>query len=49
MSCQGGVSPWIAEVSSRFGVLTPAQARGYHPTKAWRRGDRDRNGSHAAC
>jgi len=21
----------------------------YHPTKAWRRGDRDRNGSHAAC
>jgi hypothetical protein len=27
MSHQGGVSPWIAEVSSRFGVLTPAQAR----------------------
>jgi len=21
----------------------------YHPTKAWRRGARDRNGSHAAC
>jgi len=27
MSRQGGVSQWIAEVSSRFGVLTPAQAR----------------------
>jgi len=27
MSHQGGVSQWIAEVSSRFGVLTPAQAR----------------------
>ena len=27
MSHHGGVSPWIAEVSSRFGVLTPAQAR----------------------
>jgi hypothetical protein len=27
MSRQGGVSPWIAEVSSRFGVLMPAQAR----------------------
>ncbi len=27
MSHQGGVSPWIAEVSSRFGVVTPAQAR----------------------
>ena len=27
MSRQGGVSQWIAEVSSRFGVLTPAQTR----------------------
>jgi DDE family transposase len=27
MSHQGGVSPWIAEVSSRFAQLTPAQAR----------------------
>jgi len=27
MSHQGGVSQWIAEVSSRFGVLTPPQAR----------------------
>ncbi len=27
MSRQGGVSQWIAEVSSRFGVLTPAQGR----------------------
>ena len=27
MSHQGGVSQWIAEVSSRFGVLTPAQTR----------------------
>jgi len=27
MSHQGGVSQWIAEVSSRLGVLTPAQAR----------------------
>ncbi len=27
MSRPGGVSQWIAEVSSRFGVLTPAQAR----------------------
>ena len=27
MSRQGGVSQWIAEVSSRLGVLTPAQTR----------------------
>jgi len=25
------------------------QAHGYHPTKPWRMGDGDRNGSHAAC
>ena len=36
------------------GLTTPPQlfARhwcGYHPIKAWRRVDRDRNGSHAAC
>jgi len=25
------------------------EATWYHPTKAWRRGDGDRNGSHGAC
>jgi len=35
--------------SSDFQQLMESHASGYHPTKAWRRVDNDRNGSHAAC
>ncbi len=49
------------EIATMLGVTQPqvsALMRGrwegvsldrYHPTKAWRRVDNDRNGSHAAC
>ncbi len=34
---------------AKYPVFAGSLVARYHPTKAWRRGDRDRNGSHAAC
>ncbi len=51
------VSEYFFEVSAKeywglqeFPMIVPViQPFGYHPTKPWRRGDGDRNGSHGAC
>jgi len=36
-------------ISERAGYLSQVDVARYHPTKPWRMGDGDRNGSHAAC